>query len=377
LLLAGSKINRISSHPLAIRWLATVLLALIAVCAHRVSLAQPLRPEDWGTIIEVPITITTNYDIYTQSFAYADPFLITDLRSGDTNPIESYDMHTLNIYRPADGSTLLEDRPVIFFVHGGGWTDGYKDRFQAVSWSFTGQMGWITVVIDYRLTSDEAFIADQYCPDRTTCNLPENLSQRTKAAEYPDNIQDVASAFAWTNDWISGHGGDPNQIFGVGYSAGAHLLMLMGTHPNYVDLRDGLRGMAALSGPYDLDDSAFKSSYTYVLAPTFGLPLDNAELADASPQTQVLSVEWLPPVMLLHAEHDLLYFNEHTLQLAETMRTQRLPVEVVYLEDYDHNSEMGALRYIEEYPTQKIVAFFEELISPVIYLPLIQQNTAR
>lgn len=372
---AQSNTHRVSFSPPAVRWLAAGLLILIAVGVHRVSLAQTLRPEDWGTMIEVPIT--TTYDIYAQNFSYADPFLITDLRSSDTNPIESYDMHTLNIYRPADGSALLENRPVIFFVHGGGWTDGYKDRFQAVSWSFTGQMGWITVVIDYRLTSDQAYIADEHCPDRTTCTLPENILQRTKAAEYPDNIQDVASAFAWTDDWISAHGGDPNNIFGVGYSAGAHLLMLMETHPNYADLRDGMRGLAALSGPYDLDDSAFKSSYTYVLAPTFGLPLDDAELADASPQTQVFRVEWLPPVMLLHAEHDLLYFNEHTLQLAESMRTQGLPVEVVYLEGYDHNTEMGDLRYIEKYPTQRIVAFFEELISPFVYLPLIQQKTTR
>ena len=132
-------------------WLVAGLLVAVALLGINGSRAQALLPTDWGTLINVPFP--TTYAIYTQNFAYAEPFRVTDLRSSDTRLIEGYDMHTLDIYRPAVSEELLENRPGFFYVHGGGWTDGYKDRFAALSWAFTGQMGWITVVIDYRLAS--------------------------------------------------------------------------------------------------------------------------------------------------------------------------------------------------------------------------------
>lgn len=350
-------------------WLIAGLLLISVVFGYKSIQAQSEKPEDWGTLITPGVP--TNYDIYTQNFSYAEPFLITDMRSSDANPLERYDMHTLDIYRPADGAELLENRPVVFFVHGGGWTDGYKRRFESVSWSFTGQKGWITVVIDYRLTSYDAFIADQYCPDRATCGLPENQTLRTKAAQYPDNIQDVADAFDWTHESIAQQGGNPDRIYGLGYSAGAHLITLMAMHPDYTHLRYGLRAVAALSGPYDLVDSDFKSAYLNVLRPTFGRPLDNVELADASPQTQISSVEWLPPFMLLYAEHDLIYFDAQTLNLTESIQEKGLPVEIVYLEGFSHESEMGALRFIDQYPTEKVVELFESLLPYRSFLPFI------
>lgn len=338
----------------------------------RGSHAQILNPDDWGTPIDPGVG--TNFLIYTQNFTYADPFLITDMRSSDNHPIESYNMHTLDIYRPADGGALLENRPVVFFVHGGGWTDGYKDRFRSVSWSFTGQLGWVTVVIDYRLTSYDVFLADQYCPDRETCGLPQNAGLRSKAAEYPDNIQDVALAFTWTRNQIAEQGGNPNRIYGLGYSAGAHLITLMVMHPEFVDLRPGLRAVAALSGPYNLVDPVFKNAYHNVLAPTFGEPLEDPELADASPQVHVSDASWLPPFMLLYAEHDLPYFDSQTLNLAQAIQNIGMPVETVFLEGSSHESEMGDLRFIEKYPTQRIVEFFKSLFTYKHFLPFIPQK---
>ena len=339
---------------------------------QQASQAQALNPDDWGTPVPLP-PFPTNYTIYTQNFSYAEPFLITDMRSSDTNPVESYDIHTLDIYRPVEGEVLLENRPVIFFIHGGGWTEGYRRWFRSLSWSFTGQMGWITVVIDYRLTAYEVFIADQYCPDRATCGLPENENLRTKSAEYPDNIQDVAAALRWTRDWIGEQGGNPSAIFGLGYSAGAHLITLLATHPEYANVRPHLRAIAALSGPYALTSEDFKRDYLFVLAPTFGLPLNDAELADASPQLHVGEIDWLPPMQLLYAQHDLPYLNDQTLQLAEAIHEQGLPVETIFLQGYSHDSEMAALPYVNEYPTQQIIQYFDNFLSFSAFLPLIQR----
>ena len=112
-------------------------LLVLILLGHQASRAQPLQPDDWGTPIPLP-SFQTNYTIYTQNFSYAEPFRITDMRSSDTNPIESYDMHTLDIYRPVEDGVLLENSPVVFFVHGGGWTEGYRRWFRSLSRSFSG-----------------------------------------------------------------------------------------------------------------------------------------------------------------------------------------------------------------------------------------------
>lgn len=368
--MANRKEQPVSPRMLALG-LILPMLPVFILLGYQASHAQALHPDDWGTPIPPP-PFPTNYTIYSQNFSYAEPFRVTDMRSSDNNPIERYDMHTLDVYRPVEGEVLLENRPVIFFVHGGGWTEGYRRWFRSLSWSFTGQMGWITVVIDYRLTFYDVFLADQYCPDRTTCDLPENANLRSKAAEYPDNIQDVAAALEWTRDWIGEQGGDPSTIFGLGYSAGAHLITLLATHPDYANLRPALRAIAALSGPYNLISEDFKRDYRFVLAPTFGLPLDNNELMDASPQSQISGVDWLPPVQLIHAEHDLPYLNDQTIQLAQSIHDKHLPVEIVYLDGYSHDSEMFALQSVDEYPTQQIIHFFESYLPSFKFLPLIQ-----
>lgn len=53
------------------------------------------------------------YTVYTQTVAYAEPFLITDLREDGSPPFiysdkESYDIHRLTIYRPGEGDMLLQ-----------------------------------------------------------------------------------------------------------------------------------------------------------------------------------------------------------------------------------------------------------------------------
>ncbi|MBC7236402.1 MAG: alpha/beta hydrolase fold domain-containing protein [Chloroflexi bacterium] len=92
--------------------------------------------------------------------------------------------------------------------------------------SFTGEKGWVTVVIDYRLSSDQVFVADEHCPDRATCEQPANVSQRTKAAWYPDNIADVADAYDWVVANIALRGGDPNAIVVFGHSVGGTWLII-------------------------------------------------------------------------------------------------------------------------------------------------------
>ena len=202
------------------------------------------------------VGVTTTYGIYKEDFVYGtSPFAITDMRPDDKYANkEEYEIRSLTVYRAYDGHALLEHQPVLFFVHGGAWVDGYKEWYEFVANSFTGEKGWVTVVIDYRLTSEEVFLADQYCPDRNTCGLPGNEPYRMKAAWYPDNIGDVAKAFQWVVDHIEENGGDASEIVVFGHSAGGHLASLLATHTDYeTALRPAIIGLVSMSGAYDLN----------------------------------------------------------------------------------------------------------------------------
>lgn len=119
----------------------------------------------------------------------------------------SYGPASLDIFAPANA----ENRPVVFYVHGGGWRRGSRKLVDTKPEHFTA-LGFVFVSIDYRL-------------------LPE--------AQVATQALDVEAAFAWVRGNIVGHGGDPRRIVALGHSAGAHLVALTG-------LRGGLSGVRGL-----------------------------------------------------------------------------------------------------------------------------------
>lgn len=318
-------------------------------------------PTAWGAPITWP-GLQTAYAVYRQNFVYgATPFRITDMRTDDPySDKESYETRSLTVYRAAGSSGLFENRPVVFFVHGGAWTDGYENWYDFVAQSFAGAKGWVTVVIDYRLTSDQVFIADPYCPDREHCDP----AQRIKAAWYPDNAQDVAAAFEWVVEHIAANGGHPGQFFIFGHSAGGHLASLLSVHPSYASVRPAMRGVISMSGAYTLTNLSML---------TFGNDIDqtfhgghvnnNVELTEASPSAYLASGMELPPVYLLYAQMELPSLYEQTITYKNRLTALGLRVQSDYLAGYSHSSEMEAIADVNATPTARIVAFIEGVLA--------------
>ncbi|MBK8096060.1 MAG: alpha/beta hydrolase [Planctomycetes bacterium] len=102
----------------------------------------------------------------------------------------------LDVYAPAKATKA----PVVLFVHGGEWAKGDKSE---VSWKpkFLVENGIVLVSVNYRLSG---------------------------TAPHPAQVDDVAAAVRWTKDHIAEHGGDPQQVFVLGHSAGTHLAALLG-----------------------------------------------------------------------------------------------------------------------------------------------------
>ncbi|MEB3186738.1 MAG: alpha/beta hydrolase, partial [bacterium] len=128
-------------------------------------------------------------------------------------------------------------RPVVVYVHGGGWRMGDKAHQMVDKPAYFNAQGYVFVSINYRL-ADPA--------------LPVG-----KRPMHPDQVRDVASSLGWVRSNIARYGGDPSRIALIGHSAGAHLAALVASNPRFLnELRfpfSSLKGVIANdTASYDL-----------------------------------------------------------------------------------------------------------------------------
>lgn len=108
----------------------------------------------------------------------------------------------LNLYAPRK---IKSPKKVLIFVHGGNWVHGKKSIYRFFGKGLA-RKGVIGVVINYRLSP---------------------------RANYEGMATDVATAVKWVKDHCDSLGGDPNNIYISGHSAGAQLAALVATDNSY------------------------------------------------------------------------------------------------------------------------------------------------
>jgi arylformamidase len=121
------------------------------------------------------------------------------------------------------GRREAELKPVQVYIHGGYWISNDKKDCSYVALGFGGA-GFLTVVINYDLIPSVA-MAEQ--------------------------VRQCRAAVAWVHAHIGEYGGDPEQIYVTGHSAGGHLSVSQLTDPDIVPGR--IKGVTSLSGLYDLE----------------------------------------------------------------------------------------------------------------------------
>jgi acetyl esterase/lipase len=274
----------------------------------------------------------------------------------------------VTVYQPLLNGQPLKDRPVVFFVHGGAWIDGYSGWYEnIISSVLSAENGYVVVNVDYRLTSAQVFLADLNCLSRETCDP----NQAVKAAWYPANLNDVADAFRWTSAHIATYGGDAENIFLFGHSAGGHLVSLLATHSDFSSLRPAMRGIISMSGAYQLD--SLGPIFYSALDQTFlGGHSDNApELAEASPSAHLSAGQSYPHFYLLHCEFDMPALPEQAIAFRAGLEALNAPVSWDFLAGYTHQSEMTALGSATEEVTRKIVTYIETHQLHLVHLPVV------
>eukprot|EP01060_Flectonema_neradi_P015618 TRINITY_DN22248_c0_g1_i1.p1 TRINITY_DN22248_c0_g1~~TRINITY_DN22248_c0_g1_i1.p1 ORF type:complete len:554 (+),score=94.26 TRINITY_DN22248_c0_g1_i1:45-1664(+) len=122
---------------------------------------------------------------------------------------ESEDCLFLNVYRAASLPSRKQKYPVMFWIHGGGYSSGCSNGYKGDRLVTRAQGNVVVVTINYRLNVF-GFLGG---------NDLRKLSPRNSTGNY--GFLDQQKALQWVRDHISDFGGDPDDIMIFGESAGA------------------------------------------------------------------------------------------------------------------------------------------------------------
>lgn len=203
-------------------------LAVMAALFASTAWAQPSpMPEElaWkllelGRVVDPPKTALL-YAPLQQKEPYQGVRIERDVKYGPA------DRNLLDVFMPDQASSA---RPVLIYVHGGGFTAGDKrapgSPFYDNVMLWAVKNGFVGVTVTYRLAPQ---------------------------AVWPSAAEDLAAAIEWVSDKIAERGDNPAQIYPMGHSAGAVHVASYVSHPEFYKVKGGgLAGAILVSGIYDL-----------------------------------------------------------------------------------------------------------------------------
>lgn len=206
--------------------------------------------------------------------------------------------------------------PVIFWIHGGGWTQ--LDRYSC----------FISDTMDYLLSKGFAVVSAEYT---------KSVDGDPSVSGYPQMIYDLKAAVRFLRANADTYHLDTSFIAAMGESAGAHLAMLMGTtngNSAYEDLTMGNEGyssdvqaMISYFGPADCVSDPMMA---YAI---LGEDHTSQDAMAVSPYYQISKDS--PPLYLTHGKDDATVSVTHSEKMEERAKTL-LGEENVTAKYYDH-----------------------------------------
>ena len=179
---------------------------------------------------------------------------------------------TLNVWTPS--LRAAEPKPVVVWVHGGGFTGGSGHDFPGSN--FARQDSIVAVSINYRLGSF-GFL-----------QLGNRLGPAYRAAGNA-GVLDVVAALGWVQTNIAAFGGDPARVTVMGESAGAKLISAVLATP----AADGLYQQVILEsgGAQAVRDTTTAATVTNRLLAALGLRPDQAAQLLTLPTADIIRAQ--------------------------------------------------------------------------------------
>jgi triacylglycerol lipase len=255
-----------------------------------------------------PEMIAASQDLYQaqhETEPYRDVTVARDEKYG------AHERQRLDVFQPVGNGGK---RPVLVYVHGGGFIAGNKRVPGTAYYDNVGlwavRNGYVGVTMTYRLA-------------------PEN--------KYPAAAADVGGAVKWVIEHIAAHGGDPDNIVLLGQSAGSTHVATYAARPELHPRNGGgVRAIAMLSGVYDFRLMELAGNARAYL----GDAPDAAAQGSALPTLATAGI----PLMFGISEFDPPMFHQQAHALADAVfaQTKRFP-NVLFLPRHNHISQIAHL----------------------------------
>jgi acetyl esterase/lipase len=221
----------------------------------------------------------------------------------------------LDLYLPA-----RKGFATVVFTYGGGWHTGSRKSVTPVGKKLQA-LGYGCALVSHRLSP---------------------------AHKFPAQIEDVAAAFAWVKKNIAARGGDPQRVYLMGHSSGAHLSLLLAADPKYLAKHDlapaDIRAVIGLSTPVDVELRPGGKGFGDALMAGKGADVfsrDPAIMKDASPVRHATNK--LPHTLLVVGDRDFPMLEGDAKAFLKKARQAGATVSLFVAKDCDH---MGTVRQL-------------------------------
>lgn len=228
----------------------------------------------------------------------------------------------LDLYLPEAPSAEL--RPLLVYIHGGGWAAGSKDRAEVLTGLIKGTP-LVGASLNYRFSNE---------------------------AKWPAQIHDCKAAIRWLRAHAKEHGINPDKIAAFGISAGGHLVSMLGVTGGEKDL-EGTLGLHLdqssrvtcvldFCGPSNFLTFGGKGSTIDpddpkgALARLIGGPLkDKREIGqNASPVNHLSSDD--APFLIIHGDKDTIVPYAQAQEFDAALEAAKLPSTLITGTDGPH-----------------------------------------
>lgn len=268
-----------------------------------------------------PIVLSSAMLVGATSFSFAADSAVDVLRNQvyverDSGPLAA------DVYRP-HGDGLY---PGMLVVHGGAWRMGSRADLAAIAHALA-EHGYTAVAIDYRL-------APHY--------------------KFPAQIYDCQAAVRWMRGHANELKIDPARIGGFGYSAGGHLVALLGTLGD-TELREkgipanapSARLQVVIAGGAPCDFRLLPAGSQQLAFWLGGTRADRPdEYRDASPARFITADD--PPMFFFHGEQDWLVPLLSPTHMVSLLKAAGISAEIYPVKDAGHIQTLfdrGALEH--------------------------------
>lgn len=230
----------------------------------------------------------------------------------------------LDVFAPQAGGAA---RPVLVFVHGGGFVAGARrtgtSPFYDNIMLWAVKNGMVGVNTTYRLAPQHPWPAAQ---------------------------EDLAATIAWVRKNIAAYGGDPNRIYLLGHSAGAaHVAQYVGHSQFQAAPGGGIAGAIMVSGLFDPATAAVSPP----LQAYFGK--DTSVYAQRSALPGMAASQL--PMLLVDSELDPPDFHKQAEQAHAALCAAGRCARLLQLRGHSHMSEVYAINTPDTALTDAIRAF--------------------